>query len=167
MSLLLCRHRSNRHYNGVTRKGRSTSTRSAQALVSWYSSVQVKNPSIRRILQRCATRRLRRIGQEGRISAKLVKLESEFVLSENHSTERDLPSANAEVDINKSSNTTMKTKAIEDSARAQLPMNSKARKEFKKKATNRMKELQKQRSKKWFTGGTQCPGGHKCVLNNE
>ena len=140
MSLLLCRHRSNRHYNGVTRMGRSTSTRSAQALVSWYSSVQVKNPSIRRILQRCATRRLRRIGQEGRISAKLVKLESEFVLSDNHSTERDLPSANAEGNIN----TTMKTKSNEGSARAQVPMNSKARKEFKKKATYIMKELQKQ-----------------------
>ena len=146
---MLSRHGTNRHHANFTRKGTRTSTRCAQALATWYSSVQVKNPSVRAILQRCAARRLKRIGQEGRISAKLIKLESKFKLAEFTSTE-DAARVDAvgNVDVNSGNKTKGKANANKGSVRAQVPMNKKERKAFKKAANDRMKQLQKERVSK-------------------
>jgi hypothetical protein len=109
----------------------------------------VKNPSVRAILQRCAARRLKRLGHEGRISAKLVKLESEFKLPEITSTE-DAARSNAvgTNDTNSGKKNKRKLKADEGSVRAQVPMNKKARKAFKQAANDRIKQLQKGRQSK-------------------
>ena len=132
----------------MLRNGKRTSTRSAQALVSCYSSVQLKNPTVRAILQRCANRRLKRIGQEGRKSAKLVKLESEF------RNNPIFPNASAASPVQSGTDTSPiavpepKANAKRAVARDQVPLNAKQRREFKKGANQRMKQLQKQQKNK-------------------
>ena len=138
------RHGTNRHHRDVSRKHKRTRTRAAQALVTCYSSVQVKNPSIRAIIRRCAQRRLKRIGQEGRKPAKLVKLESQFKPSEIFVSSADTVPVGEPVHSEKTSDAA--ASAQRSSARA--PMNAQERRQFKKDATERMKKLKKQRSKK-------------------
>ena len=131
----------------MSRNGKRTSTRAAQALVTCYSSVQVKNPTVRAILQRCSNRRLRRIGQEGRKSAKLIKLESEFK-SPHLLPKASSPSpAQSDTEISRCV-PEPKANAKTAAARDQVPLNAKQRKEFKKGANERMKALQKERKKK-------------------
>ena len=139
----MCRHGTNRHHKDISRKGKRTCTRAAQALVSCYSRVQVKNPSIRAIIRRCANRRLKRIGQEGRKSAKLVKLESQFKPSEPIVPREESVSMGEQTNTVTGSDTAASAK--ESSARA--PMNAKERRQFKLAASERMKQLKKQRSK--------------------
>ena len=146
--MTFARHSSNRHVKTITVKGKRTSTRSAQALISCYCSVQVKNPTIRSILHRCAQRRLKRIGQEGRKSAKLIKLESQHILPiiveaevSEHTPKTSEPSGKASAVGGKGG------KRNRGASRGdQVPMNAKARKEFNKVANKRMQEPRKKRA---------------------